>query len=52
MSFPKLGEVECSCFYWQLLLLAKLAPGYKTSCPHSVLLEPANGTGAVCGLLV
>ncbi len=40
----------------QLLLLAAastgLAPGYKTSCPHFVFLEPANGTSAVCGLLV
>ncbi len=40
----------------QLLLLAAastgLTPGYKTSCPHSVLQEPANGTGAVCRLLV
>ncbi len=25
-----------------------LAPGYKTSCPHFVLLEPANGTGVQC----
>ncbi len=52
--------IDCLCQIasagMQLLLLAAastgLAPGYKTSCPHFVLLEPANSTGAVCGLLV